>query len=380
MSNPEEHQPPRQVPYSAEELAEQIFTGLLSTLEIFTMYVGVRAGLYDALAAHDTLTPDELAEAAAIHPRYAREWLEQQAVAGVLEVPEDGHDGSDGQEAPDADPYRRRFRLPAEHRRVLTSPDDPLYLAAGPLFMLGIAEAVPHLLAAFRTGDGVPYARYGRDSREGIAGLNRPMFRNDLVQSWLRAMPDVLERLALPGARIVDLGCGVGWSTLAMAEAFPAAHVTGVDLDPASIEQARTNAAEAGTAKHVGFSCGDAALLRSDGGAELVTVFEALHDMSDPVAALRTARGLLGPTGAVLIADEKVADRFTAPGPAVERLNYAFSVLHCLPATRAENARVEAGTVLRADTVAAYAREAGFAECQVLDVDHDLWRFYRLGG
>ncbi|MCX4701183.1 methyltransferase domain-containing protein [Streptomyces sp. NBC_01352] len=363
-----------EVPGNAEELAEEIFRGLLSTMEIFNIYVGVRGGLYEALAAHDTLTPDELAEAASIHPRYAREWLEQQAVAGVLEAPDQA------QEAEDADPYRRRFRLPAEHRRVLTSPDDPLYLAAGPLFMLGIAEAVPHVLAAFRTGEGVPYARYGRDSREGTAGLNRPMFRNDLVRSWLGALPDVLERLAVPGARIVDLGCGVGWSTLAMAEAFPAAQVTGVDLDPASIEQALANAAEAGLAKQVEFSCGDAALLSSAGGAELVTVFEALHDMSDPVAALKTARGLLGPTGVVLIGDEKVEDRFTAPGPTMERFNYAFSVLHCLPATRAENAQVEAGTILRADTVAAYAREAGFAGCEVLDIDHDLWRFYRLGG
>ncbi|WP_217240618.1 bifunctional 2-polyprenyl-6-hydroxyphenol methylase/3-demethylubiquinol 3-O-methyltransferase UbiG [Streptomyces sp. AC555_RSS877] len=374
MTTSGDHRRGGEVPWSAEELSEEIFRGLLSTLEIFNMYVGVRAGLYEALAAHDTLTPDELAEAASIHPRYAREWLEQQAVAGVLEAPDHAQEGQG------SDSYHRRFRLPAEHRRVLTSPDDPLYLAAGPLFMLGVAEAVPHLLAAFRTGEGVPYARYGRDTREGIAGLNRPMFRNDLVRSWLRAMPDVLERLAVPGARIVDLGCGVGWSTLAMAEAFPAARITGVDLDPASIEQALGNAAEAGLAEQVEFSCGDAALLESSGAVELVTVFEALHDMADPVAALKTARGLLGPSGAVLIGDEKVEDRFAAPGPELERFNYAFSVLHCLPATRAENARVEAGTVLRADTVAAYAREAGYADCEVLDVDHDLWRFYRLGG
>jgi len=376
----------------AERLAEELFTGLRSALEILAVDVGVRRGLYEVLAAHGAMTPHDLAKAAGIHPRYAREWLEQQAVAGVLIVTgAAAHDG-----------YDRRYELPAEHRRVLLDRDDPLYLATGPQFISSIAEVLPELLEAFGSGGGVPYEHYGRGTREGIAGLNRPMYQPETVATWVAALPEVHRRLTEraepaertertartdrsersaphPGARVVvDLGCGLGWSTLALARAFPEARVTGIDLDTASIEQARRNAAEAGLGERVTFEVTDAAGLRLDGAVDLVTVFEALHDMADPVGALASVRGLLTPAGAVLVADEKVSEEFTAPGPDVDRLNYAFSVLHCLPATRAEGAKVEAGTVLRPGILRDYAHEAGYGTTRILDVDHDLWRFYGL--
>ncbi|MFE9648454.1 class I SAM-dependent methyltransferase [Streptomyces sp. NPDC006365] len=357
---------------NAERLAEEILTGLRSALEIFTVEVGVRRGLYEALAAHGPMTPRELSRTAGIHARYAREWLEQQAVAGILTVP------GPATSAPD-DGYDRRFSLPAEHRRVLLDRDDPCYMAAGPQFIASIAETLPEVLEAFATGGGVPYERYGRGTREGIAGLNRPMFQPETLRSWAAALPDVHRRLTDgSGARVLDLGCGLGWSTIALARAFPTARLIGIDLDPASVEQARRNADEAGLGDRIAFVHTDAAGAGLDGAVDLVTVFEALHDMADPVGALTSVRRLLTPSGAVLIADEKVSEDFTAPGPDVDRLNYAFSVLHCLPATRAEGAKVEAGTVLRPATVRAYAREAGYNSAEVLPVAHDLWRFYRL--
>ncbi|WP_243708436.1 methyltransferase domain-containing protein [Actinomadura sp. GC306] len=148
-------------------------------------------------------------------------------------------------------------------------------------------------------------------------------------------------------------------------------------MDKASVDEASTHAAEQGLADRVTFALGDAAEPVS-GRYDLVCVFEALHDIADPVAALRSARDALVPGGAVLIGDEKVADHFTADGDLLERLNYGFSVLHCLPATRAEGATVEAGTVLRPGTVRSYAAEAGYGGFTDLPVDHDLWRFYRL--
>jgi 2-polyprenyl-3-methyl-5-hydroxy-6-metoxy-1,4-benzoquinol methylase len=356
---------------NAEALAEEIFTGLRSTLEIFAIYVGVRRGLYGTLAVHGRMTPRELAKAAGIHPRYAREWLEQQAVTGVLTTAGPVDDSG----------YERRFALPADHQRVLVDREDPLYLATGPLFMVGVAEALPELLAAFDTGGGVPYEHYGRNTREGIAGLNRPMYRPETVGSWIAAMPAVHERLSRsPAARVLDLGCGLGWSTIALAQAFPEARLTGIDLDADSVEEARRNADETGPGKagRIEFARTDAAQAALEGSVDLVTVFEALHDMADPVGALMSVRRLLTPSGAVMIADEKVAEEFTAPGSELERLNYAFSVLHCLPATRAEGAKVEAGTVLRPDTVRDYAERAGFTTAEVLDLEHDLWRFYRL--
>ncbi|EST30519.1 hypothetical protein N566_21180 [Streptomycetaceae bacterium MP113-05] len=352
----------------AESLAEQLFDGLLGSLETMTVYVGVRSGLYRTLAEQGPTTSRELAGVAGIHPRYAREWLEQQAVAGILHAEADGDVD---------DPYARRFSLPGAHARVLVAVDDPLYLGGAPLLAAGIAGALPDLLDALPNGDGVPYPRYGRDTRDGIAGLNRPMYTHDLVVSWLAAMPDVLGRLRDDGAHVVDLGCGQGWSSLAMAEALPRVAVTGVDLDEASVREARAHAQGAGLADRVTFAHTDASAMAGE-EADLVTLFECLHDMADPVAALGAARRLVRDGGAVLIGDEKVAETFVAPGDDVERLNYAFSILHCLPATRAEDARVEAGTVLRPATVAEYAADAGFASCDVLPVDHDLWRFYRL--
>lgn len=353
----------------AERLAEEVFSGLRAALEVMVIGIGVSGGLYAALADRGPLTPRELAEAAGVHARYAREWLEQQAVAGVLIA--SGAPGELG--------YERRFELPEEHRRVLLDEDDPLYLATGPQFVGSIAQALPEVLEAFRTGAGVPYVRYGRGTREGIAGLNRPMYRPGTVGSWVAAMPEVHQRLTAGAhARILDLGCGVGWSTLALARAFPGARVTGVDLDTASMEQAARHAEEAGLADRVAFARGDAAGVALEGTVDLVTVFEALHDMADPVGVLAGVRDLLAPEGAVLVGDELVGEEFVAPGPELDRLNYAFSVLHCLPATRAEGARVEAGTVLRPGTVRAYGREAGYGAVEVLDVEHDLWRFYRL--
>lgn len=357
---------------NAERLAEEILTSMLSALEIFTVEVGVRRGLYEALAAHGPMTPRELSRTAGIHARYAREWLEQQAVAGILTV------SGPAASAPDDD-YDRRFSLPAEHRRVLLDRDDPCYMAAGPQFITSIAETLPQVLEAFGTGGGVPYEHYGRGTREGIAGLNRPMFQPETLRSWVTALPDVHRRLTDgSGARVLDLGCGLGWSTIALARAFPAARLTGIDLDAASVEQARRNADEAGLGDRIDFVNTDAAGAGLDGAVDLVTVFEALHDMADPVGALTSVHRLLTPSGAVLIADEKVSEDFTAPGPDLDRLNYAFSLLHCLPATRAEGTKVEAGTVLRPATVRAYAREAGYNSAEVLPVAHDLWRFYRL--
>lgn len=349
----------------AEQLAERLLSDAVATMETFNVHLGISLGLYQALARGKT-DPRGLAERAGIHPRYAREWLEQQAVAGIV------HADSE----PD-DPYARVFSLPDGHREVLLDGDSAAYL--GPLagFATSFASILPQLEAAFRTGGGVPYHAYGPLTRHGIAGLNRPMFRADLG-GWLAALPDRQQRLAAGPARVLDLGCGAGASTVAIAELFPQVQVHGVDLDAASVAEARERAASHRLADRVTFAQADAATLAgSEDRYELVCVFEALHDMADPVAVLRTVRGLLAPGGAVLVGDERVAERFSAPGDLVERLNYGFSVLHCLPATRAEGSAVEAGTVLRPETVQEYAGRAGLTST-VLPVDHDLWRFYRL--
>jgi ubiquinone/menaquinone biosynthesis C-methylase UbiE len=185
--------------------------------------------------------------------------------------------------------------------------------------------------------------------------------------------------LADPPARIADVACGGGWSSIAFARAYPNVRVDGFDLDEASIELARANAAEAGLPDdRVAFHVRDAGDPELAGRYDLVTIFEALHDMSNPVEALRTARGLAADDGAVLVVDERVADTFTAPGDDVERFMYGWSILLCLPTGMASQPSAATGTVMRADTMRRYAAEAGFSRVEVLPVEHDFFRLYRL--
>jgi 2-polyprenyl-3-methyl-5-hydroxy-6-metoxy-1,4-benzoquinol methylase len=158
--------------------------------------------------------------------------------------------------------------------------------------------------------------------------------------------------------------------------------VDGIDSDEASVAESQRLAEEAGVADRVRFRVVDAAELGAagEGGYDAAFIFEALHDMARPVEALAAIRALLGDGGVLIVADEKVAETFTAPGDDVERLNFAFSWWHCLPASRAETPSVAAGTALRADTVRRWADQAGFARLRVLPVDHVFWRFYELSG
>jgi 2-polyprenyl-3-methyl-5-hydroxy-6-metoxy-1,4-benzoquinol methylase len=262
---------------------------------------------------------------------------------------------------------------------VLCDPDSVNYLAPFAPLVLSIAQALPQVVEAFRTGGGVAFADYpGID--DAIARANRPMFLNQLATDWIPALPDIESRLrgAVPAGRVADLGCGSGWSSIALAQGFPAAQVDGIDLDDASITAAKANAADAGLADRVSFTCHDAADPDLAGRYDLVTLFETVHDMAHPVEVLRAARNLLASGGAVLIGDEKVAETFTAPGDDLERLNYGFSAVQCLAAALVEPGAAGTGTVIRPSTVRRYAHDAGFSAVTVLPIEHDFWRFYRL--
>jgi 2-polyprenyl-3-methyl-5-hydroxy-6-metoxy-1,4-benzoquinol methylase len=348
-----------------DALVERLFGATIGTLELFGVYLGDRLGLYAALSGSDALSPDELARRAGIAPRYAREWLEQQAVAGILDV--DG--ANDGE---------RRYRLPAEHAEVLVDPQSAFYLAPFASLLASIGGVLPELLDAYRTGRGVPFSRYGADLRDGQAAINRPAFTLEMAD-WVATMPDVDARLKSdPPARIADVGCGAGWSTIALARAFPKANVEGIDLDEASIADARRNAAEAGMADAVTLHVRDAADPAAKGVYDLACMFEALHDTPRPVEVLAALHQMLRDDGSMLLADERVADSFTAPGDELERMMYGWSITHCLPAAMVDQPADPTGTVLREPTVRDLAAQAGFASVEVLPIENDFFRFYRL--
>jgi 2-polyprenyl-3-methyl-5-hydroxy-6-metoxy-1,4-benzoquinol methylase len=350
-----------------DQLVERLFGAMLGMIDAQMTYVGDRLGLYRALAARDA-TASELAKASDCDARYVREWLEQQAVAGIVEV----DDVSVASEA-------RRYHLPAPYVEVFTDRDSLNYLAPFARCMVGMARQLPAVLDAFRTGGGVPYADYDLDFCEGQADMNRTMFVNLLASAWLPAIPDVHERLLSdPPARVADVACGTGYSTLALAQAYPNVSVDGIDLDEVSIRLARENLAAAGLADRVTFEVRDVAEPGLRGRYDLVTVFEAIHDMSQPVKALRGIHALLADGACAVVADERVAETFTAPGDDIERLMYGYSVLACLPMGMAERPSAMTGTAMRPETLRDYARQAGFREAEVLPIENAFWRFYRL--
>jgi hypothetical protein len=350
---------------AAAALAERLRHDMIGALELFTVYLGERLGFYRALSADGPATSSELAGRTGTAERYAREWLEHHAASGLLEVDD-----------PTAGPLARRYRLPPAHVPVLADPDNLRYRAWSGVEIVRAGRWLPQLVEAFRTGDAPPPLPW---APEGRADYNRAVYLNLLGTQWLPAIPQVDRRLRRqPPARVADLACGAGWSSIAMAQAYPLVRVDGFDLDADVIAAARRNAGQAAVSDRVTFAVTDASGPGLSGRYDLVTIFEGLHDMSRPVEALRVARGMLGQTGAVIIADELVGDEFTAPATELERYHYGWSVVSCLPSAMGDPRTAATGAVMRPGTLRHYAQQAGFASVEVLPLKTEIWRFYRL--
>jgi 2-polyprenyl-3-methyl-5-hydroxy-6-metoxy-1,4-benzoquinol methylase len=349
----------------APPMADRLFGAILGAMEVAAVYLGDRLGWYRALAEAPATAP-ELAARTGTDARYAREWLEHQAVSGYLVV-------DDASAAPD----ERRYSLPGEHRGALVEDLSPDLMAPFARVTAATLVHLPDLVEVYRTGGGLSWAEQGPDAREGQAAANRPFFAGPLVTEVLSSLPDVDAALRR-GGRVADIGCGLGWSSIGIAAGYPAARVDGFDVDEPSVEQAARHAEEAGVADRVRFRAVDVGTLDEAGGFELVTAFECIHDLPDPVAVLTAMRRMVAPAGTVLVMDERVAERFTAPGDEVERFMYGFSLLCCLPDGLSTRPSVGTGTVLRPATLERYAREAGFAGIDVLPIENDFFRFYRL--
>ncbi len=351
-----------------DALVERLFLATVGTWDVLAVYIGDRLGLYRLLAERGPMTSAQLAEAGGLSERYVREWLEQQASSAILEV-------DDARAAIDA----RRYSLPPGHDEALV--DDASLNCIAPIGQLVVACARPMdaVLAAFRSGDGIPYADYGTDLHEGQARFTAPMFDALLAGEWLAAAPDVHARLqADPPARVADVACGEGRSSLAIARGYEKVLVDGIDSDAASIDAAQRHLAGSGLEERVAFHLRDAADEELAGRYDLVYIHEALHDMSYPVKVLQACRALLADGGSVIVGDERVPDEFDPPGDEVERFYYGFSILHCLPVGMIGEDAAGTGTVMRSGTARRYAEQAGFGRFEVLPVEHDFYRFYRL--
>jgi 2-polyprenyl-3-methyl-5-hydroxy-6-metoxy-1,4-benzoquinol methylase len=347
-------------------LVERLFEASLGAVDLAGVYLGDRLGLYRSLAGSGAATPGELASRAGIDERYAREWLEQQAVTGILDVDDS------------SEPDERRYSLHPAHAEPLIDAESLSSMAPLARTFVAAFQALPELMEAFKSGGGVEWSAYGPDMIEAQGDFNRPWIVNLFGTEYLPSIEDVHARLqADPPARVADVACGVGWASIAIARAYPNVTVDGFDPDEESIEIARRLADEAGVSDRARFHVQDAASL--EGPFDLAVVVESIHDMARPVEVLAAIRGSLTPGGTLIVADEKVADSFTAPGDEVDRLMYGFSVMVCLPSGRTEHRSAATGTVMRAATFRRYAAEAGFTNVDVLDqIEHDFLRFYRV--
>jgi ubiquinone/menaquinone biosynthesis C-methylase UbiE len=346
--------------------ADRFFAAALGAQEMQAAYLGDRLGWYRALAETDAMTSVELASGTDTDERYAREWLEHQATSGYVTVDD-----------PTAAPTERRYRLPAEHVEVLTDADSLSFLAPLARFVCGLGFHLDRIADAYRTGGGVSWAELGEDPREAQAAFNRPLFLHQLGQELFPVAPELHERLKA-GSRVVDIGCGGGWSAIGLALAYPGLTVDGFDVDEPSIRMARENATSYGVADRVRFWVADAAELAPTEPYDVVFAFECIHDLADPVGVLSAMRRLAGADGMVVVMDERTEDNLTPQGSEVERLLYGFSLTCCLADGRSRQPSEATGTVMRASTFAEYAERAGFARVEILPIDHEMFRFYRL--
>lgn len=351
-----------------EELAGRLFEAGLNAVELMTVYLGDALGLYRALRDYGGATVPELAARAGIAERYAQEWLEGQAASGLLEVND-----------PTAAPAQRRFRISESTAEVLIDRDSPYSLAPLARLVGGLGSALPRLVGAFRTGDGIPWSEYGPDVIEAQGDFNRPWLRASLGTEYLPAVPDVHAKLSAGPARVADVACGTGWAAIAIAQAYPQVSVDAYDEDEYTVELARKHVAEAGLAGRVNVTQHDMTRPVGEGSYDLAVVIEAVHDLPRPVEFLHAVRQLVAPGGVAIVADEKAGETFAAPADEMERFFYAASVLCCLPAGLAEQPSAATGTVIRPTVLRRYATEAGFRQVSVLDeIAHDMFRFYRL--
>ncbi len=352
-----------------DALVARLFEQSLAMLDVMSVYVGDQLGLYRSLHDGGPASPPELASRAGIDARYAREWLEQQAATGFLEV-------DDVAAAAD----QRRYLLPEAHVEALLNLESPYSITPLTRSMVACGKVMPQLLEAYRTGGGVDWSEYGPDMIEAQGDFNRPWLVNSFGSEMLPAMPAIHERLtADQAARVADVACGAGWAAISIARAYPNVTVDGFDLDDSSIELARENGRRSGVSDRVTFERRDAAEPSAAGKYDLVVIIEAIHDLSRPIEALSAVRRMLCPGGVALIADEKTEDAFTAPAGEIERMLYGFSIFTCLPSAMTERPTAATGTVIREVTMRRYASEAGFGGFERLDQPElDMLRFYRL--
>jgi SAM-dependent methyltransferase len=337
-----------------EQLLHQIVADAGAALTLPLALLGDRLDLFGTLGSAGPLTSAGLAGATGCTERYVREWLRVMAAAGYVTL----LPGEDAE-----DPATARFELSPEQAEAFTRPDSPAYVAGAFQNLTAATRVLDRLTEAFRTGAGIGWHEQHEDMFVGTERFFRPGYLANLAGSWIPALAGIPERLA-EGARVADVGCGLGASTIIMAGAFPASSYLGLDYHGPSIELARQRAAAAGVAERVEFRVAGADQLAGD--FDLITFFDCLHDMPDPVGALRAARAGLAEGGAVMLVEPMGWDRLSEGLNPLGRLFAAASLLICLPSGLSAPPATGMGNQAGPARTARIARSAGFGTARVV--------------
>jgi SAM-dependent methyltransferase len=303
--------------------------------------IGDRLGLYRALADRSQ-RPAELAARTGTAPRYVEEWLRGQAAGGYVRYhPEDD-----------------TYSMTEEQAFALTDPNGPVFIPGAFQLVLGALRAEPEITEAFRTGDGVGWHEHDADVFAGCERFFRPGYSANLIAAWLPALDGMAEKLRA-GARVADLGCGHGASTVLMAAEYPKSTFVGSDYHSESIDQARKRAADAGLDGRVGFEVASAQSFNG-GPYDLVTTFDSLHDMGDPLGAARHIRGALTPDGTWMIVEPAAGDSVADNLNPVGRIYYSVSTFLCVPNALSQDGGYALGAQAGEQPVRRLAADAGF--------------------
>lgn len=342
----------------AKAFADKVFGDMAGAMTVGMAYVGVKTGLFRAMAGKGHVRLEEIVQATGLHARYVEEWLNGMAAAGYLEY----------------DATRRTFQLPEEHAFLVASENTDHFM--GGLFyfapvLLGIA---PKVAEAFQTGGGVRFQEFGPECVVALDMINRGQYEQRFGSYWLARLPDVVQRLQ-KGGRVLDVGCGVGRVGVSIARAFPKCEVVGVDPDPESIRQACEFAAQSGLQGRIQFVAATTRQLDRGDGFDLIAACDCVHDFSEPRRTLGELRQLLKPEGTLFIVEPKAADRLEDNLNPIATMYFGFSLFHCMTQSLAEGGP-GLGTCMGPGRMEKLVQEAGFSRFEKLDIKSQTNLFY----
>jgi 2-polyprenyl-3-methyl-5-hydroxy-6-metoxy-1,4-benzoquinol methylase len=336
----------------AKQALDQVFRDMAGAMTAGMVYVGVKTGLFRAMAGKGAMSAAEVIQISKLQPRYVEEWLKGMVAAGYLAY----------------DPAAQTFTLPDEHAYFLASDDSDHFV--GGLFAMvpPLMRVAPQVARAFAEGGGVPFEEFGPECVSALDLINRGQYEQRFTDYWMKSVPDAAARLRA-GGRALDVGCGSGRVCIALAKAFPAAEVVGIDPDEESIRRAKE------AAPGLNFFVKTTADLARGPGFDFITLCDALHDLAEPLVTLRQIRALLKPQGTLFIVEPKAADRLEDNRNPVAATFYGFSVFHCMTQSLARGGP-GLGTCLGPAATEALVRQAGYPRFERLDIKSLTNLFY----